>query len=54
MTLLRFVRDLLLELSDQRAYRAHLAEKDVPPSGPEWRSFIDARNRRKYQSPKCC
>ena len=54
MSLFRFLRDLFLELSDQRAYHAHLAAKNVPASGPEWRTFIDARHRRKYQSPKCC
>ena len=54
MKLLHLLRDLLLELSDQRAYRTHLAAKNVPPSGPEWRSFIDARHRKKYQNPKCC
>jgi hypothetical protein len=53
-SLFRFIRLLARELSDESAYARHLALAGRPHSAAEWRSFIDARHRRKYQNAKCC
>jgi hypothetical protein len=50
----RFLRELARELSDESGYARHLALVERPHSASEWRSFIDARHRRKYQNGKCC
>jgi len=50
----RFVSDLAREISDQNAYKRHLAAHGRPHSPAEWRNFSDARMRRKYQRAKCC
>ncbi|HXR75120.1 MAG TPA: hypothetical protein VN737_04035 [Bryobacteraceae bacterium] len=42
------------ELSDESAYARHLAYTGRPHSNAEWRTFSDARLRRKYQQGKCC
>jgi hypothetical protein len=52
--LIRFVRALARELSDETAYSRHLALTRRPHSAAEWRIFIDARHRRKYQNARCC
>lgn len=54
MTLWRYLRDLLRELSDETAYRRHLLSTGRPHSGAEWRLFSDGRNRAKYAQAKCC
>jgi hypothetical protein len=45
---------LLRELSDETAYRRHLAAHSAAPSAAEWRRFSDERLRAKYTRPKCC
>jgi len=52
--LVRFVKLLARELSDENAYARHLALVARPHSAAEWRLFIDDRHRRKYQNAKCC
>ena len=52
--LFRFVLELLRELSDENAYRRHLAAHGVPASPEEWRRFSDERMRGKYARAKCC
>jgi hypothetical protein len=52
--LLRFVKNLARELSDENAYARHLALLGRTHSASEWRQFIDQRHRRKYQNAKCC
>ncbi len=52
--LAHFLAALLVELSDQRAYRLHLALQGRPPSPEEWRRFSDARFARKYRQGRCC
>ena len=49
-----FLVALARELSDESAYSRHLKLAGRSHSGSEWRSFIDSRHRRKYQSAKCC
>jgi hypothetical protein len=49
-----YVVALARELSDETAYARHLQLTGHPHSAQEWRSFIDAKHRRKYQNPKCC
>jgi hypothetical protein len=48
------VMGLLRELSDENAYRRHLAARGKGHSGEEWRKFCEERLRAKYQRPKCC
>jgi hypothetical protein len=45
---------LLRELSDENAYRRHLAAHGAAPSAAEWKRFSDERLRAKYTHPKCC
>jgi hypothetical protein len=52
--LLRFLKELARELSDENAYARHLQLTGRPHSAAEWRTFIDARHRRKYANAKCC
>jgi hypothetical protein len=58
MTALRrfaeIVVGLLRELSDETAYRRHLAVHGRKHSGDEWRHFCEERLRAKYTRPKCC
>jgi hypothetical protein len=54
LELLKFVRGLAKELSDEAAYERHLARAAVSHSPEEWRKFSDARFRRKYRNGKCC
>ena len=53
-SLARIVLGLLRELSDETAYRSHLASHGRVPSGDEWRRFSEERLRAKYARPKCC
>jgi hypothetical protein len=48
------VLGLLRELSDENAYRRHLAAHGRPHSGEEWRRFCEERLQAKYRRPKCC
>jgi hypothetical protein len=50
----RGTRALLVELSDEGAYRRHLALSGREHSATEWRRFSDQRLRAKYLRPKCC
>jgi len=52
--LLGFLRVLLLELSDQGAYRRYLERHCQSHSTQEWQRFTDSRYRRKYGNAKCC
>ncbi len=51
---LRIVMGVLRELSDENAYRRHLAAHGVPHSGDEWRRFSEHRFKAKYARAKCC
>ncbi len=46
--------ELLQELSDESAYRRHLAYHGRRHSPEEWRRFSDQRLQAKYVRPKCC
>ena len=50
----RFVAALARELADENAYRRHLAHCSRPHSAAEWRRFMDAKLKSKYQQGKCC
>jgi hypothetical protein len=52
--LMRLIRDLTHELSDEAAYARYLAATGRLHSGEEWRTFTDRHYRRKYQNAKCC
>ena len=58
MTLLRqfwrIVLGILHEISDETAYRRHLAAHGVAASGAEWRRFSEERLKEKYQRARCC
>jgi hypothetical protein len=46
--------ELMRELSDESAYRRHLAFHERSHSGEEYRRFSEERLRRKYAQGKCC
>jgi hypothetical protein len=52
------IRDVLLgvlnEITDQNAYRRHLAAHGAPHSGEEWRRFCDERWKEKERRGRCC
>lgn len=50
----RFLLDLARELSDENAYRRHLAAHGRAHSGQEWRKFSEHFFRAKYRRAKCC
>ena len=50
----RYLAALARELSDESAYKRHLAQTGRTHSAAEWKLFIDRRLRRKYQNAKCC
>jgi hypothetical protein len=52
--LLRYVRELIRELSDQGAYQRYLQRSGQAPSPAAWKQFADHRYRRKYSNAKCC
>lgn len=58
MSRLRRVGNLLLELlrelSDENAYRRHLAAQGRAHSAEEWRHFSEHRLQAKYARAKCC
>jgi len=49
-----FLLALLRELSDENAYRRHLAAHGCAHSAEEWRHFSEHRLRAKYARAKCC
>jgi hypothetical protein len=48
------VRGIAEELSDQAAYRRHLAAHGCTHSAEEYRRFQREHFRAKYQRAKCC
>lgn len=54
MRFFEIVMGLLRELSDESAYRRHLAAHGTVHSADEWRRFSDERMRAKYMRAKCC
>jgi len=50
----RIVMGILHELSDETAYRRHLAAHGVAASGTEWRRFSEERLTQKYKRARCC
>jgi hypothetical protein len=48
------VMGLLYELSDESAYRRHLAAHGLSHSATEWRTFCEERLAAKYRRTKCC
>jgi hypothetical protein len=51
---LEILRGILDELSDQNAYKRHLAAHGVAHSAEEWRRFSDERYQAKATRPRCC
>ena len=51
---LEFVRGLIDELTDQRAYRCHLAAHGAAHSPAEWRRFCDEHWQAKATRGSCC
>ena len=52
--LLRLLKALARELSDEGAYARHLQATGSAHSPAEWQRFSEGRHRRKYQNAKCC
>lgn len=50
----RFLLTLARELSDENAYRRHLAAHGCVHSGEEWRKFSEHHLKAKYMRAKCC
>jgi hypothetical protein len=50
----RLILELLRELSDENAYRRHLAAHGRTHSRAEWQEFSNARLQARYIRPKCC
>ena len=50
----RILMALLRELSDENAYRRHLAAHGLTHSGEEYRRFSKERMSAKYARAKCC
>ncbi len=50
----RLILKLLRELSDENAYRRHLAAHGRAHSRAEWQKFSNARLQARYIRPKCC
>jgi hypothetical protein len=48
------LRGLLDELTDQRAYKAHLAAHGCAHSAEEWRHFCDEHYKAKATKVGCC
>ncbi len=48
------LRGILDELSDQNAYRRHLAAHRATDSPEQWRKFQDARLEGKSRQGRCC
>ena len=52
--ILKILRGILAELSDQSAYRRYLATHHLEPSGASWRAFQDAHWQVKSRRGRCC
>jgi hypothetical protein len=52
--LLLTLRGVLLELTDQNAYRRHLEHRGVSHSAEEWRRFSDERWNAAARRTRCC
>ena len=52
--LLRLLKGILNEITDQNAYQRHLAALGVEASGAEWRKFCDERWKAKAGRCRCC
>lgn len=50
----RILVGLLRELSDEAAYKRHLAAHGREHSGDEWRRFSNERLRARFIRPRCC
>ena len=50
----RILIGILREISDESAYKRHLASHGREHSGAEWRKFSEERLRHKYANAKCC
>jgi hypothetical protein len=50
----RIISEVLMELSDQNAYRRHLAAHGVAHSPDEWRRFQDEHWAAKSRRGRCC
>ena len=48
------IRGIVDEISDQTAYRRHLAVHGAWHSGAEWRKFCDQRWEAQARRAKCC
>ncbi len=48
------VKGIIDEITDQRAYRRHLAWHGAADSGAEWRKFCDERWEAKARRGRCC
>jgi hypothetical protein len=48
------LRGIIDELTDQNAYRRHLAAHGAAHSPEEWRKFSDERYAAKSTRPRCC
>jgi hypothetical protein len=52
--LMRIVWGILSEISDESAYRRHLAAHGRAHSAGEWRRFSEERFNQKYRRARCC
>jgi hypothetical protein len=48
------LRGILDEITDQSAYRRHLAAHGAVDSAEEWRKFSDERYKSKSTRARCC
>jgi hypothetical protein len=51
---LEILRGILDELTDQSAYRRHLAAHGATHSAKEWRKFSDERWQARSTRARCC
>ena len=53
-SVLRIVTGVVNEISDQNAYRRHLAAHGTVHSPDEWRHFQDEQSAANARRPRCC
>ena len=53
-SVLRIVAGVVNEISDQNAYRRHLAAHGTVHSPDEWRRFQDEQSTATARRPRCC
>jgi len=53
-SVLRIVTGVVNEISDQNAYRRHLAAHGTVHSPDEWRRFQDEQSAANARRPRCC